>query len=912
MYSQRHSITSQLFDLQMEVSMALFCDYTSLETESDVEQKLIYPILTSAPPMGLGLKDTEILTKSVLRRKLIGKGQKQKYYYPDYLVTIRGIPILILEAKKPGEPLGDAYAEARLYATEVNSGFVHSINTCQLIVVCNGDELWAGYSDQATPEITIKFDEICVENKNYTKFLDLCAIDKLKKIADAPYKSARGKAIFSTPVSNLGGKRVQNEELEENSFGRTFVLENRKIFDPETEAERALIVENAYVPSAKREQHIEPMYKEIRKFEIPSFVNTTALATSEPNSLVQKISQRIERHDEAYSLLLLVGNVGSGKTTFVRYFQRVFMEKQHPELAARCDWVFANMNMAPLSRDEIYDWLKNTLIDQLKSNHADINFSLIDNIKKLFRKEIIEFDSGIGSLLAGDESQYNKELFKLLQSKLSDNTQYLHNLLFFLKENFGIVPIVVLDNCDKRNKEEQLLMFEVAQWLRDTFKCLVILPMRDSTFDQYKDEPPLDTVVKDLVFRIDPPDLLKVIQARLDYIVRLTEQTDTTYVLQNGMNVSIKKEELIEYFKCILLAIRNNRMISNIFYRLSDRNTRNGIQVFEDFCKSGHIQSDDIFMIRTAGKEFQMPSYKFMNALLRKNRRYYNGEQSNFVNLFYSNYSDDFPDPFIRVDILSWLKLYKDEVGPSKFKGMFPAADLLRDMQIIGHDLDVAHRELNYLIKRGLILSENQSNSVAIGDLVKITLPGLLHLGLLSNVTYLAACAEDTLFKNTVIMTTISRRIASEGYLSKAYITLTANDLVQYLISYRNEFCASPKSYICDDKNVAIFDLSECINAVDKSINEDPYIKTLLDGICSFPTGTKVSAKVIRKEANLLICSFADERKGFLSTYDSKYCLSAEEHTSIEIGEVLNCEIIEYAYDHNNFQLRLLHDSDEA
>ena len=85
--------------------MALYCELASLVTESDVEQKFIYPFLKTSAPIGLGLKDAEILTKQVLRRKIIDKGQKQKYYFPDYLITIRGIPILVVEAKSPDEPL---------------------------------------------------------------------------------------------------------------------------------------------------------------------------------------------------------------------------------------------------------------------------------------------------------------------------------------------------------------------------------------------------------------------------------------------------------------------------------------------------------------------------------------------------------------------------------------------------------------------------------------------------------------------------------------------------------------------------------------------------------------------------------------------------------------------------------------
>lgn len=76
--------------------MALFCDKNSLVTESDVEQKFIYAFLTTQLPMGFGLNDTQILTKHILRQRLIGKGQKQKYYYPDYLISIRGIPVCVV------------------------------------------------------------------------------------------------------------------------------------------------------------------------------------------------------------------------------------------------------------------------------------------------------------------------------------------------------------------------------------------------------------------------------------------------------------------------------------------------------------------------------------------------------------------------------------------------------------------------------------------------------------------------------------------------------------------------------------------------------------------------------------------------------------------------------------------------
>lgn len=888
--------------------MSLFCDYESLITESDVEQKLIYPFLTSAPPMGFGLDDSQVLTKSLLRQIAIGKGQSQKYYYPDYLVSIRGIPVLVLEAKKPKEDLNAAYSEARLYAEEINAAFPHGINICQLVIVCNGTETWAGYSDQAQPRIQLAFSDFSIENTKYADFLQFCSKTKLELQANRPYIDARGKAIFTTPVSNLGGKRVQNQELEENSFGRTFIFENRALFEPETEEERCLIVENAYIPSAKREQHIEPIYKEIRKFELPSKINTVPLATDKPIELIQRISQRVEDRNETYSLMLIIGNVGSGKSTFIRYFKKVFLEKQHISLAKQCDWIFLNMNFAPLTSGEIYNWLKNDLIAQLQNNHKDINFSNYEVIKKIFRKEIRNFDSGIGQLLKGNEAKYNKELYNLLKKRIDDTSLYLASLMTYLKETFSLLPIIVLDNCDQRNKEEQLLTFQVAQWLRTTFKCIVLLPMRDNTYDLYRDEPPLDTVIKDLVFRIDPPDLLKVIQARLDYLVRITDQAETTYVLKNGINISIKKAELIEYFKCIMLAIRNNKLATNIFYKLSDRNTRNGIQLFEDFCKSGHISADDIFKIRAVGKEYELPSYKLLNALLRKNRRYFNGEESNFVNLFFSSYKDDFPDPFVRIDLLIWLRSRINKEGPTKNKGMFSVQEIVRDMQLIGHNDGVTQREINYLIKRGLILSENLMSSVCNNDLIKITVSGMFHLNMLCNVTYLSACAEDVLFKNTTIMTLITQRLATSAYLSKLSMALTADEMIHYLELYRLQYSSHPEIYIKDGEQIGIYDLRECKNAISKWIEDDKYVKSGFENIHKYTAGTHVTAIVVDKNNGSLVCTFGVEQtvKGFISAIDPLYQLGYVIYEDIVVSDALECEIIEYDYDHNSFKMKFI------
>ena len=73
------------------------------QTESDVEQKLAWPLLTSPAPHGLGFAAAEIFSKPNIREFEIGKGTSAKLYYPDYLLTFLGLPVLVVEAKEPGQ-----------------------------------------------------------------------------------------------------------------------------------------------------------------------------------------------------------------------------------------------------------------------------------------------------------------------------------------------------------------------------------------------------------------------------------------------------------------------------------------------------------------------------------------------------------------------------------------------------------------------------------------------------------------------------------------------------------------------------------------------------------------------------------------------------------------------------------------
>src|SRR5438445_1112964 len=110
--------------------MSLFCKLEDLKNESDVEQKFVWPMLSSPEPTGLGFAPAEIYTKANIRYLEIDKGTSKKVYRPDYIILLAGLPVLIIEAKHPDEDLDEALREARLYSAELNAQHPPGINPC--------------------------------------------------------------------------------------------------------------------------------------------------------------------------------------------------------------------------------------------------------------------------------------------------------------------------------------------------------------------------------------------------------------------------------------------------------------------------------------------------------------------------------------------------------------------------------------------------------------------------------------------------------------------------------------------------------------------------------------------------------------------------------------------------------------
>jgi RNA recognition motif-containing protein len=252
---------------------------------------------------------------------------------------------------------------------------------------------------------------------------------------------------------------------------------------------------------------------------------------------------------------------------------------------------------------------------------------------------------------------------------------------------------------------------------------------------------------------------------------------------------------------------------------------------------SGHIGEDEIYKIRFFEGKYVLPISVVARVLLRMQRRYYDGDKAYVKNLVQCDPADALPDHFVRLAILHWLEQRQSVLGPAGVPGFHRVETLLRNLTQLGHDANRVRADLAYLIRERCAVAEHQRiDEVHDGDLIKITASGLVHLQLMANPEYLAACAEDTFISDLELAKRVAERIASKG-LSGQFSRITAAknawELVEYLKLRAEERIGAPEVYLDPSEAVELNTMREAeaaVGATEIEVSKRLYVGNLPSG----------------------------------------------------------------------------------
>jgi S1 RNA binding domain/Type I restriction enzyme R protein N terminus (HSDR_N) len=818
-----------------------------LKNESDVETKFLLPLMTSDEPHGLGIPISSISGKVNLRKFRIGKGSNCKIYFPDFLVVAHGLPIAVIEAKAPDESVDEGFREARLYACELNAVFSTGINSTQIVIATNGDTLAYGLWDQDVPLGTVLVSDLLPQSESFRKFQLATRFAALEKIATAILAQTQTRQL-KKPRRLVGGSSVQQEDIGHNSFGATISADLGRIFNPNSRSDRSFIARFGYIPSLRRQRYVDPIDRVIRASKPPSEIHSIQIEnTSKPAEVIGLLRGTTPLE---HQVLLIVGSVGSGKTTFIDHLEEVALPR---DLMEKTLWVRFNMNSAPISETEIYDWIRQQIINEIQDQSASADFENLATLEKLYSVELNRFKKGRGQLFVSGSDEHNRELARYLEGLEANLHGTAVAYTRYCATERGKLLVMVFDNCDKRLLNEQLLMFQTAQWVQKEFRALVILPLREETYDNYRDRPPLDTALKDLVFRIEPPLFQNVLVTRVQLALNeISKSASKTlrYELPNGFHVEYPAADQAYYLTSILSSIfEHDRYIRRMITGLAGRNLRRALEIFLEFCNSGHIGEDEIFRIRQSEGKYTLPLRLVTQVLLRLNRRFYDSDHSYIKNLFDANRLDSHPVHLARLIVLRWLREQFTKMGPSGMKGYFSIGELKKALVPIGITEEIVSREVEYLARAHCITSEDfRIEALTNDDLIRLAPAGFVHLELVENVTYLAAAAEDTAIDDEQLAKSIANRISTLNlHYDVATVLRNAEEIVEHLCKVSRDKAKMLEAVFESNEYSSLTDLSGAQSAIRKlklNLVSGPWAEA--ESKC--PTGAELNGAIVNRQ----------------------------------------------------------------
>jgi GTPase SAR1 family protein len=324
--------------------------------------------------------------------------------------------------------------------------------------------------------------------------------------------------------------------------------------------------------------------------------------------------------------ILLIGDVGVGKTTFIRHLVNV----DAPEVFQNAFFFHLDLGtkgaLAMDLRLHIVAEIERQLLEQYSVDISQRNF-----VRGVYDLQLKRFTTGIFSDLkkSSPEAFLEKEI-AFLENLVSDREAHLRNVLLHISKGRRKQIILFLDNADQRDERTQELAFLIAQEFADSWHIVVFVALRPDTFHRSKAIGAL-TGYHPKAFTISPPRIDLVLKKRLDFAMALTTGKAPISVLQQ-MRINLGK--LTTIMKVVRRSLDENGRILECIENIAAGNVRLALDFIKAFIGSGHVDTQKILTVENEGGRYDIPAHEFLRAIIYGDGEYYDPATSPIVNLF--------------------------------------------------------------------------------------------------------------------------------------------------------------------------------------------------------------------------------------------------------------------------------------
>jgi len=619
-------------------------------------------------------------------------------------------------------------------------------------VVSNGLQLAVTLVLPVTPGgyDTLFFDGIGKIEASFLLFWNLLspaghAEDRLRQILAAP-DFIRAAPQYSGRI--LDTVHLPDESMDRNPVDVALAPVITRYFSDLTGEDKEGVLQRAYVESGRQASygkqvdalladHIPLLGPKIQRVE------TTKKEAPVIDSAFLNVSAE-EASVGTGRILLFVGGVGAGKTTFEHRYFKFLMRK---ELRGRIRPIFLDFTQAGEQTD-LGTFSDAAVLDFLSGGQAALELSSWETLLHVYGKEIENLRGGVlAPYWTGSQQRFWELVSDQLQKFIAITETHIARIMEYVRGTRGIDFCVVFDNVDQLPQELQHRAISVAFQKCRLWKCFGMLTLREETYWRFRASPPLDAFHRH-TYHIAAPKVANVLSRRLE--LAQLEQGDQSIAVRTvtgvlefqGISVGQFLQIIVDSF---LGAYRENIMLLEA---LGSGDIRESLSMFNDFLLSGHTNTDEYIKTYILSGSYFVPYHAVVRSVALGERRYYDSSKSAMTNLF-SIEDDGFYSHFQKIRILRYLlALRQTESAPGR--GFVDVGSLARTFQAVMSDEEGLRRVLDPLLQHRLIEAANGYRTTGErADSVRVTAAGAYYLNTLMNeVTYLDLVTTDTPIKS--------------------------------------------------------------------------------------------------------------------------------------------------------------------
>lgn len=477
------------------------------------------------------------------------------------------------------------------------------------------------------------------------------------------------------------------------------------------------VLEHCYVDSPKKSDKCIPyMDRETKKLSI---------SKSDAGDFQKRITSTLKAGKTNHTeVILLIGSVGVGKSTFIQRFRKVLAKKEIDEKGI---WIYLNFKHFSDTGESLDTFIFNQIDQILTSEYSNLGLGDWTFLKQAYHSEYEKLKRGsLAPLFNKDPEEFEIRFGdKVDDWSLNEREKHFTNLLSTASKRLSKSVFLVFDNADQLNPETQNKIFLSAQKLAETINCYALIAMREESYWKNRDAGPLNAF-HTTAYNVQPASLQQVISKRFIYAKNLIANNK----LEIFSDFQITTDELLKVFdRIILTLLGTNQDYINFIESTAARDTRRALDTIASFMISGHTNIEailkDVRKIEPNG--FLIPFHEFLNAIILRDHEVYTESGCDIINIFNVTGTSDASN-FNRITVLGKIlkaKNTKTDVG----NGYVLIEEVINDCHSVGILPETTTSVLTTLNARRMIETETTiKDEVATSKYVRATLSGNYYI----------------------------------------------------------------------------------------------------------------------------------------------------------------------------------------